>query len=110
MSHRQWRLEEEGRRNSLEEENIDIDGLHRLKVFDKIKELVGELQELHKSERVKLQESQEVESQQFMEKLERVLVSFHEKQQEESSSARNIWWPNLSVTSTQQYYCTMVTT
>ena len=49
MSHRQWRLEEEGRRNSLEEENIDIDGLHRLKVFDKIKELVGELQELHKT-------------------------------------------------------------
>lgn len=85
MSHRQWRLEEEGRRNSLEEENIDIDGLHRLKVFDKIKELVGELQELHKSERVKLQESQENESQQFMEKLERDLVSFHEKQHEESS-------------------------
>jgi len=85
MSHRQWRIEEEGRRNSLEEENIDIDGLHRLKVFDKIKELVGELQELHKTERVKLQESQEVESQQFMEKLERDLVSFHEKQQEECS-------------------------
>merc|ERR1711902_216455 len=68
-----------------EEENIDIDGLHRLKVFDKIKELVGVLQELHKTERVKLQESQEVESQQFMEKLERDLVSFHEKQQEECS-------------------------
>ena len=31
-SHRQWRREEEGRRDSLEEENIDIDGLHRLKV------------------------------------------------------------------------------
>jgi len=85
MNHREWRLEEEGRRNSLEEENIDIDGLHRLKVFDKIKELVGELQELHKSERVKLQESQEVESQQFMEKLERDLVSFLEKQHEEST-------------------------
>merc|ERR1711981_875451 len=85
MNHREWRLEEEGRRNSLEEESIDIDGLHRLKVFDKIKELVGELQELHKSERVKLQESQEVESQQFMEKLERDLVSFLEKQHEESS-------------------------
>ena len=37
QSHRQWRIEEDGRRNSLEEENIDIDGLHRLKVFDKLK-------------------------------------------------------------------------
>ena len=82
-NYRQWRIEEEGRRNSLEEENIDIDGLHRLKVFDKIKELVGELQELHASEKVKLMESQEVESHQFMEKLERDVVSFHDKQQEE---------------------------
>ena len=82
-NYRQWRVEEEGRRNSLEEENIDIDGLHRLKVFDKIKELVGELQELHTSEKVKLMESQEVESHQFMEKLERDVVSFHDKQQEE---------------------------
>merc|ERR1712066_594935 len=85
QNHREWRLEEEGRRNSLEEENIDIDGLHRLKVFDKIKELVGELQELHKSERVKLQESQEVESQQFIEKLERDLVAFLERQQDEQT-------------------------
>merc|ERR1719221_1006993 len=84
-NYRQWRVEEEGRRNSLEEENIDIDGLHRLKVFDKIKELVGELQELHTSEKVKLVESQELESQQFMEKLERDLVSFLEKQLEEFS-------------------------
>ena len=42
-NYRQWRSEEEGRRNSLEEENIDIDGLHRLKVFDKIKELTIKL-------------------------------------------------------------------
>merc|ERR1712045_584820 len=83
MNHREWRLEEEGRRNSLEEENIDIDGLHRLRVFDKIKELVGELLELHTSERVKLVESQELESQQFMEKLERDVVAFLDKQQEE---------------------------
>jgi len=82
-NYRQWRSEEEGRRNSLEEENIDIDGLHRLKVFDKIKELVGELQELHTSERMKLVESQELESQQFMEKLERDVVAFLDKQQEE---------------------------
>merc|ERR550519_2555038 len=85
MNHREWRLEEEGRRNSMEEENIDIDGLHRLKVFDKIKELVGELQELHKSEHIKLQESQEVESHQFIEKLERDLVAFLETQQEEQT-------------------------
>jgi len=85
MRHRQWRREEEGRRNSMEEENIDIDGLHRLKVFDKIKELVGELQELHKSEHIKLQESQEVESHQFIEKLERDLVAFLETQQEEQT-------------------------
>jgi len=83
QSHRQWRIEEDGRRNSLEEENIDIDGLHRLKVFDKLKELVGELEELHVSEQAKFQVSQEVESQQFMEKLERDLVSFLEQQQEE---------------------------
>merc|ERR1712045_192893 len=81
MNHRQWRIEEDGRRNSLEEENIDIDGLHRLKVFDKLKELVGELEELHVSEQAKFQVSQEVESQQFMEKLERDLVSFLEQQQ-----------------------------
>merc|ERR1711997_484944 len=85
MNHREWGLEEEGRRNSMEEENIDIDGLHRLKVFDKIKELVGELQELHKMEHIKLQESQEVESQQFIEKLERDLVAFLETQQEEQT-------------------------
>ena len=54
-----------------------------VQVFDKIKELVGELQELHASEQVKLQESQELESQQFMEKLERDVVSFLERQQEE---------------------------
>jgi len=85
MRHRQWRREEEGRRNSMEEENIDVDGLHRLKVFDKIKELVGELHELHKMEHIKLQESQEVESQQFIEKLERDLVAFLERQQDEQT-------------------------
>jgi len=69
----------------LEEENIDIDGIHRLKVFDKLKELVGELEELHVSEQSKFQHGQEVESQQFMEKLERDLISFLEKQQEERS-------------------------
>jgi len=85
IRHKQWRTEEEGRRNSMEEENIDIDGLHRLKVFDTIKELVGELHELHKTDYIKLQESQEVESQQFMEKLERDLVAFLERQQDEQT-------------------------
>jgi len=85
-SHRQWRREEEGRRDSLEEENIDIDGLHRLKVFDKIKELVGELHELHKTELTKLQDSQELESQQFIDKLERDLVAFLERQQDEQTA------------------------
>jgi len=85
MRHRQWRREEEGRRDSIEEENIDVDGLHRLKVFDKIKELVGELHELHKMEHIKIQESQEVESHQFMEKLERDLVAFLERQQDEQT-------------------------
>lgn len=86
MRHRQWRREEEGRRDSIEEESIDVDGLHRLKVFDKIKELVGELHELHKMEHLKLQESQEVESHQFMEKLERDLVAFLERQQDEQTT------------------------
>ena len=35
-------------------------------MFDKIKELVGELHELHKTELTKLQDSQELESQQFI--------------------------------------------
>merc|ERR1719317_414334 len=51
----------------------------------KLEEVVGELQELHKSEHIKLQESQEVESHQFIEKLERDLVAFLETQQEEQT-------------------------
>jgi len=82
---RQWRKEEEGRRDSMEEENIDVDGLHRLKVFDKLKELVGELQELHRMDMSKLIEGQEAESHRFVEKLERDLVSFMERQEEEQA-------------------------
>jgi len=82
---RQWRKEEEGRRDSMEEENIDVDGLHRLKVFDKLKELVGELRELHKMEIIKLTEGQEAESHRFVEKLERDIVSFWERQEEEQT-------------------------
>jgi len=85
MRYRQGRREEEGRRDSIEEESIDVDGLHRLKVFDKIKELVGELHELHKMEHLKLQESQEVESHQFIEKLEKDIVAFLDRQQDEQT-------------------------
>ena len=56
-NHRQWRLAEEERRNSLEEENIDIDRLHKLKVFDSLTELVMEFKELQVSEQTKLKES-----------------------------------------------------
>lgn len=82
---RQRRKEEEGRRDSMEEENIDVDGLHRLKVFDKIKELVSELRELHRNEMTKLRDGQEAESQQFMEKLERDVMSLLQRQEEEQA-------------------------
>ena len=85
-NHRQWRLAEDERRNSLEEENIDIDRLHKLKVFDSLTELVMEFKELQVSEQTKLKESQELESQQFLEKLERDFVAFLEKQQEERTN------------------------
>jgi len=89
VKERLWRKEEEGRRNSMEEENIDVDGLHRLKVFDKIKELVSELRELHRNEMIKLKDGQEAESHQFIEKLERDLVSLLQRQEEEQAMFMN---------------------
>ena len=83
---RQWRLAEEERRNSLEEENIDIDRLHKLKVFDSLTELVLEFKELQLSEQSKLRESQELESQQFIDKLERDFVAFLERQEEDRTN------------------------
>lgn len=80
---RKRRKEEEGRRNSLEEELIIVDGQHRNKVFDKIKELVDELCELHKREIQKLQTSQEQDSQLFQARLDRELQKFFMKQDQE---------------------------
>lgn len=80
---RKRRKDEEGRRNSLEEELIIVDGHHRNKVFDKIKELVDELRELHKREIQKLQNSQENESHHFQSRLDSELQKFFRKQDQE---------------------------
>ena len=83
---RQWQGEEEGRRNSLDEENID--GITREKILKlaKIKEFYDELKELRVKDQTKVQREQEMESQRFMERMERDLVTFLEKQQEERTA------------------------
>jgi len=83
---RQWQVEEEGRRNSLDEENID--GITREKILKlaKIKEFYDELKELRVKDQTKVQREQEMESQRFMERMERDLVTFLEKQQEERTA------------------------
>jgi len=83
------RTEEEGRRDSMEEESIDVDGLHRSKVFDNLKELVGELKGLHMMDRMKLLMEQEQESSQFVIKLEREMVSFLDRQREDQDGFAN---------------------
>ena len=60
------RVEEEGRRDSMEEESIDVDDMHKLRVYSQVKELLGELRGLHQMDRVKLIAEQEAESHQFV--------------------------------------------
>lgn len=79
------RVEEEGRRDSIEEENMDVDGLHKLRVFDKVKELLGELRGLHQMDRMKLVQEQEAESNQFVAKLENDFMSFLERQRDDQT-------------------------
>jgi len=83
------RREEEGRRDSMEEENIDVDGLHKLRVFDKVKELVAELRSMHDMARIKLIGDQEQESARFVTKLELDLVAFLGQQRESETSFIN---------------------
>jgi len=59
---RRFRSEGEGRRSSLEEEDLGINGNHRIRVFGKLKELVEELRELHRAELEKMETRQEEES------------------------------------------------
>ena len=74
------RVEEEGRRDSMEEESIDVDDMHKLRVYSQVKELLGELRGLHQMDRVKLIAEQEAESHQFVAKLEQDFVAFLERQ------------------------------
>ena len=83
------RVEEEGRRDSMEEENIDVDDIHKLRLFSQVKELVGELQALHKQDRVKLITEQAAESQQFSEKLEQGFIALLERHREEQMQYKN---------------------
>jgi len=63
---RRVRQDGEGRRNSLEEEGLGIDGIHRTRVFGALKELVEELRELHRADLEKLENRQEEESRQII--------------------------------------------
>ena len=82
---RMGRLEEEGRRDSMDEESIDVEGLHKLRVYSQVKELLGELRGLHQMDRLKLAQEQEVESRQFVTKLESDYVAFLERQRQEQN-------------------------
>ena len=79
------RVEEEGRRDSMEEESIDVDDMHKLRVYSQVKELLGELRGLHQMDRVKLIAEQEAESHQFVAKLEQDFVAFLERQRLEQT-------------------------
>jgi len=88
---RMGRLEEEGRRDSMDEESIDVDGMHKLRVYSQVKELLGELRGLHQMDRLKLVQEQEVESRQFVTKLESDYVAFLERQRLE----QNLWFSQV---------------
>merc|ERR1719341_1666800 len=79
------RGEEEGGRDSMEEESIDVDDMHKLRVYSQVKELLGELRGLHQMDRVKLIAEQEAESHQFVAKLEQDFVAFLERQRLEQT-------------------------
>ena len=76
------RVEEEGRRDSMEEENIDVDDMHKLRLFSQVVELMGELKALHKQDRVKLINEQAAESQQFDLKIEQDFIALLERHRE----------------------------
>jgi hypothetical protein len=78
------RLEGEGRRNSLEEEGLAIDGTHRTRVFGKLKELLEELRELHKTEMDKLEIRQEDEGRQINSRMEEQIYQLITHQEQES--------------------------
>lgn len=79
------RVEEEGRRDSMEEESMEVDDMHKLRVYSQVKELLGELRGLHQMDRVKLIAEQEAESHQFVAKLEQDFVAFLERQRAEQT-------------------------
>jgi len=76
------RREEGGRRNSMETEthNIELDGLHKIRVFDEVKELLAELRGLQKMDLIKLIGEQEQESARFVTKMDQDIVSYLEGQ------------------------------
>ena len=69
----------------MEEESIDVDDMHKLRVYSQVKELLGELRGLHQMDRVKLIAEQEAESHQFVAKLEQDFVAFLERQRLEQT-------------------------
>lgn len=80
---RQGRAEEEGRRNSLEEESMDMDGIEKSRLFKYITDLVEELRGMHQIARIKLVQDQEAESLQFVAKLEQEFVALLARQQQQ---------------------------
>jgi len=73
----------EGRRPSLEEEGLKIDGTHRTRVFGKLKELLEELSELHKTELLKIENRQEEESRSLMGRMEEKIKQLIVHQEQE---------------------------
>jgi len=67
----------------MEEENIDVDDMHKLRLFGQVKELWGELQALHEQDRVKLITEQAAESQRYSAKLEQDFIALLESHREE---------------------------
>ncbi|XP_023348120.1 uncharacterized protein LOC111716847 [Eurytemora carolleeae] len=80
---RRFRSEGEGRRNSLEEEGLAIDGTHRTRVFGKLKELLEELRELHKTELDKLELRQEEEGRQLITRMDEQIQQLITHQEQE---------------------------
>jgi len=80
---RRFRSECIGRRGSLEEEGLGIDGNHRTRVFGKLKELFEELRELHRAELTKVENRQEEESRQLLQSMEEQLNQLIVHQEQE---------------------------
>ena len=83
------RVEEEGRRDSIEEESIDLDHLHKSRVFGLLQDLLGELLGLHANNKMKVMKEQENESLLFNSKLNSDFQAFINRQSDELTFYKN---------------------